>query len=817
VSDQGPAAAYTDGDVDTNRSGNSHLNDLIAMRYSRRETIGGIAAATAAVFSAGLVSACGGGGGGGGAPAGMTTVSAGQNGQSRTGKRVRLVGTVSGPSGGIVGWEQVSGPAVVLADAGTAEATFIAPAVSGPTPLVFRFSARNAGGALLTADTTIIVDVAILDFNPVAKNLDDLVTVPAGYTVTILYRTGDPIAAGLAPYSNNGTDGNFIGRAGDHHDGMSYYGLDAAGAARLDTGSDRGLLAVNHENISQVHLHPAGPTGNGVSLARPEGEALKEIEAHGVSIVEVARSATGGWSHAAGSAFNRRITPNTPVAIQGPLRGNPRMRTAYSGDATQGRGTINNCALGATLWATYLTCEENWAGYFRRSATDNSNRSAREVTALNRYGLAPGAPGNYGWASVNPADGSDARFRRWNVSVDPVAPADGSGDFRHEANHFGWVVEIDPYDPAKMPRKRTALGRFAHEGAWRGQWVAGRRIALYMGDDGRGEYLYKFVSSAAWDPADAQAADRLAVGDKYLDSGTLHVARFAGDGTGSWLPLTFGQNGLTPASPVFPFQDQADVLLHTRLAADALGATRMDRPEWTASQPVTGEIYVSLTNSDAGGRPLGGTDAANPRHYNDPRGATSQFGNPNGHILRLREAGDNGEALSFAWDIYLFGAGADLDPANVNLSALDGGNDFSSPDGLSFSRSTNPSGQITPLLWIQTDDGAYADVTNNQLLAALPGRTGDGGPRTITNIGQGGSAPQTTFVGRAPGVTLKRFLVGPRGAEITGVDTTPDGRALFVNIQHPGGSWPQSQTGGGGRPRSATVVVTKDDGGIVGL
>lgn len=816
MSDQGAIAAYCDGDVDANRSANPHLSDLIAARYSRRETLGGIAAAAAAVFASGLVAACG-GGGGGAAPAGMTTVSAGQNGQSRSGKPVRLVGTVSGASGGIIGWTQLSGPAVTLANTGPGEATFIAPAVAAPTPLVFRFSARDAAGAVLTADTTILVDVAILDFTAVAKSLADLVTVPAGYALTILYRTGDPIAAGVAAYANNGTDGNFAQRAGDCHDGMSYYGLDAAGTARLDASSDRALLAVNHENIVQTLLHPAGPTGNGAATPRPEAEALKEIEAHGVSIVEIARTPAGGWSYAQGSPFNRRITPNTPVAINGPLRGNARLRTAYSSDGTQGRGTIANCALGATLWATYLTCEENWAGYFRRAATDNAVRSARDVAALNRYGIVAGAPGNYGWASVSPASGADTRYRRWNVSVDTAAPADGSGDFRNEANQFGWVVEIDPYDPARTPRKRTALGRFAHEGAWRGQWVGGRRIALYMGDDAQGEHLYKFVSAIPWDPADAQAADRLAIGDKYLDSGTLYVARFAADGTGAWLPLVFGQNGLIPASPVFPFQDQADVLLHARLAADALGATRMDRPEWTASQPVTGEIYLSLTNADAASRPLNATDAANPRHYNDPRGATSQYGNPNGHILRLHEASDNGEALSFTWDIYLFGAGADLNAANINLSALDDSNDFSSPDGLAFSRPTNPAGQINPLLWIQTDDGAYADVTNNQMLAALPGRTGDGGQRSIVNVGQAGSAAQTTFVGRAPGVALKRFLVGPQGAEITGVDTSPDGRALFVNIQHPGGNWPQSQTGGTGRPRSATIVITKDDGGVVGL
>jgi len=371
------------------------------------------------------------------------------------------------------------------------------------------------------------------------------------------------------------------------------------------------------------------------------------------------------------------------------------------------------------------------------------------------------------------------------------------------------------------------LGRFNHEGAWHGQWIPGRKVTIYSGDDARGEYLYKFISTQPWAPADAQAADRLAIGDKYLDSGILYVARFSANGTGVWLPLLFGQNGLTAANATFAFQDQADVLLHARLAADVLGATRMDRPEWTATHP-NGEIYLTLTNNNATLRPLTGTDAANPRRYNDPRGATNQFGNPNGHILRIRENGDNSEALAFTWDIYLFGAGADLNAANVNLSGLDASNDHSSPDGIWFGRPTNPSGQVNPLLWIQTDDGAFTDQTNNQMLAALPGRTGDGGARTITNTGaNGATAQQATFVGAAPGVRLKRFMVGPKECEITGVDSTPDGRALFVNIQHPGengtpanitSNWPQSQSGQvSGRPRSATIVVTKDDGGVVGL
>ncbi|MGQ0660527.1 alkaline phosphatase PhoX [Sphingosinicella sp.] len=815
---------YTDGDVDTNLSANTHLSTLIESRYSRRQAISGIGAATAAVFGSSLLAACD----EDNEVVDDGTIGAGQNGTTTTGRIVQLIGQTLTGSFGQVSWEQTSGPPVTLTNAGTPNASFIAPAVAAATPLGFRFSARSvATGQVVTADTTVTVGPAVLSFNAVAKSLADIVTVPAGYTVTVLYRGGDPLAANVPAFANDGTDTNFAQRAGDHHDGMYWYGLNAAGTAREDSNNERGLLAMNHENITENYLHPNGQTGNGTTVPRPEAEALKEIEAHGVSVVEVRRQG-GTWSYNQASAFNRRITPNTVVEFNGPVRGNAQMRTAFSPGGTQGRGTINNCAFGFVLWGTFLTCEENWAGYFRRSATDNANRSAREITALNRYGIPQGASGSYGWASVTPADATNTTYRRWNISVDPATPAGGTGDYRNEHNHFGWTVECDPYDPTRAPRKRTALGRINREGAWHGQWVAGRKVTIYSGDDARGEYLYKFISANAWNPADAQAADRLAIGDKYLDNGTLCVAKFNADGTGVWLPLVFGQGPLTAASPVFPFQDQADVLIHPRLAADALGATRMDRPEWTATHYLTGEIYLTLTNNNATLRPLNGTDAANPRHYNDPRGATNQFGNPNGHILRLRETGDNSESLTFTWDNYLFGAGSDLNATNINLSSLDATNDFSSPDGIWFARPTNPSGLINPLLWIQTDDGAFTDVTNNQMLAALPGRTGDGGARTITNTGSGGAtATQATFVGAVPGVKLKRFMVGPKGCEITGVDSTPDGRTLFVNIQHPGegggptnitSNWPQSQTGqASGRPRSATVAVTKDDGGVVGL
>ncbi len=820
--------SYSDGDTDVNNSDNGTLAALIDERYSRRQTlVGGTTALTGAVFGTALLSACG--------PEDLTPpiVNAGANATTSAGRVVALSGTASDTDGvGSTSWSQISGPSVAFTSNSGSAASFIAPAVAAATDFRFRFTATDSRGAVNTAETVITIMPATLGFNPVAKSLDDVVSVPGGYTVSVLYRLGDPLTAATAAYANNGTDTAFAQRAGDHHDAISFFGLAATGTARDASSNTRGLLVMNHENVSEQYLHTNGVTS--VGGVRPESEAIKEIEAHGVSIVEVGEGAGRAWTYNQASAFNRRITPNTPMTFSGPVRGNALLRTAYSTDGTGGRGTINNCANGYAPWGTYLTCEENWAGYFRRpAATDNPVRLAagginpKSVTALARYGVTS-TSGNYGWSTVAAANPADTTFARWIATANAAAPADGTGDWRNEPNTFGWVVEIDPYDPASTPRKRTALGRMGHEGACPSRMVAGVKPAIYMGDDSRNEYLYKFVSAAAWDAADANRTDRLAVGDKYLDAGTLYVAKFNADGSGAWLPLVFGQGPLTAANTTYPFADQADVLTNARLAADAVGATKMDRPEWTATNPATGEVYLTLTNTNASARPLNATDAANPRHYNDPKGAANQFGNPNGHVIRLRETGDRSDAVAFAWDIYAFGAGSDLNAANINISGLDATNDFSSPDGLWFARETGPAGGAKPLLWIQTDDGAYTDVTNCMMLAAIPGRVGDGAARTITNTDStGATATQATIVGTAPGTTLRRFLVGPKQCEITGIDSTPDGRTLFVNVQHPGeggapaapsSNWPQSQTGTfSGRPRSATVVITKNDGGVVAL
>jgi secreted PhoX family phosphatase len=379
-------------------------------------------------------------------------------------------------------------------------------------------------------------------------------------------------------------------------------------------------------------------------------------------------------------------------------------------------------------------------------------------------------------------------------------------------------------------KKRTALGRLAHESAAFGKPVVGKPLAVYMGDDARNEYIYKFVSTQNWLAADAAAADRVATGDKYLDAGKLYAARFNADGTGQWIELSMA-NPTVAGYAGYTFADDGDVVINARLAGDAVGATKMDRPEWCGTHPTTGEVYFTLTNNS--NRRLGAVtgsqlnpDAANPRAYTDIRGAsTVQSGNPNGHIVRIKEDANEPGATTFTWDIYLFGAEAGA-PGIINLSGLGDDNDFSSPDGIVFTPSTG-------LCWVQTDDGAYTDVTNCMMLAAVPGTVGDGAAQTID---YGGGSTVATRVGAKPtAATLKRFLVGPIEQEITGLCESPDGKVLFVNVQHPGedtlaadigdpskytSHWPGNAGYGAGgataRPRSATVMVTKNDGGRVG-
>ncbi|MFW1802050.1 PhoX family protein [Acinetobacter nematophilus] len=644
-----------------------------------------------------------------------------------------------------------------------------------------------------------------LSFTPVAKNLNDIVTVPAGYEANVLYALGDPLMQNIAEWDDNNVPSgvSFTARSGDCHDGMSYFGLNSSTAKYDAKVSNRGLLVMNHEYINQTFLHPKGATK--VNGRRPEDEVIREMNAHGVSIIELKKDATTQKVEVVKSSpFNRRITASTVMDFAGTVAGSDLIKTKYSPTAKQTRGTHNNCGNGYTPWGTYLTTEENFIGYFVRNKGDDSKRSASEIIALNRYGLKDGASSRYGWETAIGAIESQDLYDRWNSST--IAET-ADKDYRNSANTFGWIVEIDPFDSRSNPVKRTSLGRFAHEDCRASRLIEGENLAFYMGDDSRGEYIYKFVSDAKWDAKDVNGGYR--AGDKYMNSGKLYVAQFNSDGTGKWIELAYGKNGLNDSNTIYPFKSQAEVTTFARLAGDAVKATKMDRPEWVAVNPENGEVYVTLTNNSNRGT-THALDAANPRNYSDPEGGK---GNVNGHIIRFHEKDNKTTAESFTWDIYLFGAEAKM-ASNINLSGLNDNNDLSSPDGMWF----DPRG----VLWIQTDDGAYTDTTNCMMLAALPGKVGDGA-KAVTSSGQ------ETIVGKqVTDENLRRFLTGPKQCEITGVTMTPDYKAIFINVQHPGedspsydkpsSHWPASQKDANNkvaRPRSATVVITRKDGGVI--
>ncbi len=611
-------------------------------------------------------------------------------------------------------------------------------------------------------------------FEPVPVNREDAVTVPPGYSAVAFLADGTPVCGS---YPRNAGDGTNTGadqeqQVGQHHDGMHYFPFGLG-----PRGNQRGLLCVNHEYIDQRTLH-ATPA----EFARPRAfvdAVRKEIAAHGVTVAEIRKVRGGREWELVKSPYNRRVTGATPMAITGPVAGSKWVQTRYSSRGTRVRGTLNNCAHGYTPWGTYLTCEENWAGYF----VNNDTTLPREHA---RYGVPRGAAGGrsrYGWEEV-PGDA----YQRFNASATGTDPAQ---DYRNEPNAFGWVVEIDPWRPNSLPKKRTALGRFAHEGAWVAPPRVGKPIVVYMGDDSQNEYVYKFVSKKKWNPART-------TGD-ILDEGTLYVAKFLEDGSGEWFPLDMDKRkfrkameewvALSPATNV-PFETQAELLVNTRLAADMAGATRMDRPEWGTIDPVTGEIYFTLTNNSS--RTAAQVNASNPRGPN-PFGHIIRWAEGRGNLGRGRGNHYSYDDLAFEWDIFvLAGPPEDSWVDNAESTALGPDNLFASPDGLWFDDNR--------ILWIQTDmSGSQLDAGpfgNNSMLVANP-ETGE----------------------------IKRFFTGVPGCEVTGVVSTPDAKTLFVNLQHPGeqgsrllpngytSAWPE---GGLARPRSAVVIVSKDDGGIVG-
>ncbi|MEC7816881.1 MAG: PhoX family phosphatase [Pseudomonadota bacterium] len=591
-----------------------------------------------------------------------------------------------------------------------------------------------------------------LGFQAVPVSSANQVVVPEGYTATPFLPWGTPITGSYPEYLPDGTNtgADQEQQMGMHHDGLHFFPIDQKAGGNSST---EGLLVMNHEYINQDALHPGGATYVNAGANRPDDEVRKEIAAHGVSVVHIKQDANGTWDIVFGSPFNRRITGGTEMDIRGPVRGYSKLVTPFSPDGTRTRGTLNNCAMGPTPWGTYLAAEENWHGYFA-----NSGPLTREQS---RHGV--GSSSRYDWEL---AEGGADQYIRFNVTETGATATD---DYRNEANTYGYMVEIDPFNPESRPQKRTALGRFGHEGVIFAPAVEGEPVVCYSGDDSRFEYIYKFVSSQPYSAATA--------GGYLLDEGTLYVARFNEDGSGEWLPLDLedadfaakvaAADGNMVGDILFDgFENQADVLLNTRLAADIAGATPMDRPEWGAVDPNSGDVYFTLTNNSA--RTVDNVNAANP-----------VVENRTGHIIRWTEAGGDATATSFDWDIFVFAGeqGTETVSDDEVIISLTDDNIFSSPDGLWF--------DYNGRLWIQTDNGFNKELFgNDMMLAANP----------VTR-------------------EIKRFFVGPVGCEVTGVVSTPDVRTMFVNIQHPDSNWPNPAEE---RPRDATVIVTRDDGGVIG-
>jgi uncharacterized protein len=688
----------------------------------------------------------------------------------------------------------------------------------------------------------------------------DAVAVPPGYRVEVLAAWGDPVVAGAPEWSEDATQ-DAAAQAmqfGMHNDGMHYFPFGSKGPGRGEN-PVRGLLCVNHEYTHEEILHGAEGLSP-VSIAK----VRKSQAAHGVSVMEVRKNG-GAWIAPRNSPFNRRITGNSLMRMSGPAAGHPLLRARRFditpdgsvdrgvGDGYTAFGTLNNCAHGYTPWGTYITCEENWNGYFGWNPSDPApaDPDGSIANGQARYGITAGGFG-YRWHEVDP---------RFNARTNPLEP--------HLA---GWRVEIDPFARNSVPVKRTAMGRFKCESAQVAVSPDERgipnRVAFYMGDDERNEYIYKFVCARPFVPNDRRANRDL------LDDGVLCVARFtstpggrAGTFRGQWVPLVPDTETVIddPNVPgrkqrlrdlsAFAGANDADVqariLIKTRQAADAVGATMMDRPEWTAlrtyydpGQKGRGyavysdlrplEVYCTLTNNNRrGGLPassnaVSGTttagsarppvDMANPRPDND-------FG----HIIRWREDGNVVTALGFEWDIFMLcGDSATLktlsgsyDPNNLVdgvpgtgpayegniIDAPNGTADFGAPDGLWFDQFGR--------LWVQTDQqgnaqGDWVNIGANVMACADPNTK-----------------------------EVRRFLTSPPNSEVTGVTNTPDGTAMFVGIQHPGedspapnptlySNWPQGQfaanssgeplpnTPGLSRPRSSVLVITRDDGGVIG-
>ena len=580
-----------------------------------------------------------------------------------------------------------------------------------------------------------------LAFDEVARVLDETAHVPRGYRVQVLMRWGDPIYRGGPAFSpGRQTPTEQEVQFGADNDFLAYMPLPQGSRS-----VDRGLLCVNHER-NTPHLAWPGMSATDYASKMTRERAAVEMASQGHTVIEIARSA-GAWRLVDDSAYNRRISARSTITYaSGPAAGHPRLRTHRDPTGSRIVGTLNNCAGGVTPWGTVLTAEENLHNYFTGNASGGD-----EAAAWKRYGI--DGRGRYVWGR---------HYDRFNLDREP-----------NEPNRFGWIVEIDPYDPRSRPVKLTALGRFKHECATTAISHDGR-IAVYSGDDERMEYVYKFVTRRPYD-ALSPAANR-----DLLDEGTLYAARFDAAGRMTWLPLVFGEGPLTSVNG---FGSQADVVIEARRAADLVGATPMDRPEDVEAHPVTGRVYVVMTFNER--RQPGQVNPANPR-------APNRFG----HIIEIappmRDGRPDHTATECTWDFFVMGG----DPANPSHRARYGGpvstnGWIAAPDNVAF----DPRGRI----WIATD-----------------------GQDDVAGFADGLYAAETT--GAARGVT-RCFFAAPRGAEVCGPAFTADGTTLFLSIQHPGderGStfdtpstrWPDFSPDT--PPRSAVLAITREDGGEIG-
>lgn len=640
------------------------------------------------------------------------------------------------------------------------------------------------GAALLRSRDASAAAASTLRFKPIAGSRADAITLPPGYTYDLVVRWGDSLFSKVPDLDPAKLiDGAlFDANAAEHQRHQFGQNCDAIHFFALDRRGDRGILCVNNEYTDDALMFVGHPgfdgavKGEGRTYVRQHPQVVGVTQAaQGVAVIEVERK-RGRWKLVKDSRFNRRITANTPMEIGGPARGSSLLRTKDDPTGTRALGTFGNCAGGETPWGTYLTAEENIQDYFGNLADLRARKDVDPfiVEAHQRFRMWDNAS-LYGWEVTDP---------RFDLAQEPC-----------EAFRCGWIVEIDPRDPQRAPVKRTALGRFAHEGASPVIAPDGH-IAVYMGDDDKFEYVYKFVSATRFD-AKNPAANR-----DLLDRGTLYAARFDASGAGRWLPLVHDPRG--PLNAAAGFRDQADVLIKARAAAHVLGATPMDRPEDVEANPATGRIYVACTRNerrtaDAANKTYAGREIDSGPDAANPRGA-----NPWGHIIEIREAGDDHTALGFSWEVFLLAGDPhgklitdlrELQPGQLDAdstyyagySKAENLSPIGSPDNVGFDRAGN--------LWIVTD-GDQPNGTNNGCWVC---------PTTGPDRGR-----------------LQQFMSGPIGAEICGCQFSPDGETLFLSIQHPGeggtitdpiSHWPD---GPGTQPRSSVIAVRKQGGGKVG-